>query len=78
VGAWRGVVHGAVLTRTVDVAVWAVAEAGFLIERLVEPLPTDAMRERWPDDWDKLHIRPGFLVLQLVKRQPAERHRPRT
>jgi SAM-dependent methyltransferase len=45
----------------------AVAEAGFLIERLVEPVPADSMRERWPDDWEKLHREPGFLVLGLVK-----------
>ncbi len=45
----------------------AVAEAGFLIERLVEPLPTDSMRERWPETWQKLHREPGFLLLRLVK-----------
>jgi SAM-dependent methyltransferase len=45
----------------------AVAEAGFLIERLVEPLPADSMRERWPETWEKLHQRPGFLVLRLLK-----------
>ena len=27
----------------------AVADAGFLIERLVEPRPADSMRERWPE-----------------------------
>jgi len=31
----------------------AVAEAGFLIERLVEPLPVETMRERWPEEWGK-------------------------
>jgi 2-polyprenyl-3-methyl-5-hydroxy-6-metoxy-1,4-benzoquinol methylase len=30
----------------------AVADAGFLIERLVEPLPADSMRERWPETWE--------------------------
>ena len=45
----------------------AIADAGFLIERLVEPLPAETMRERWPEEWEELHHRPGFLVLRLVK-----------
>ena len=45
----------------------AIANAGFLIERLVEPLPAASMRERSPDDWERLRREPGFLVLRLVK-----------
>ena len=45
----------------------AIAEAGFLIERLVEPLPVASMRECDPEEWDVLHERPGFIVLRLVK-----------
>ena len=45
----------------------AINKAGFLIERLVEPLPAPTMRERSPEDWEKLHREPGFLVLRLVK-----------
>ena len=45
----------------------AVANAGFLIERLVEPLPAASMRERWPDDWEKLNREPAFVILRLVK-----------
>jgi ubiquinone/menaquinone biosynthesis C-methylase UbiE len=45
----------------------AIANTGFLIERLVEPLPAPSMRERWPEDWEKLQREPGFLVLRLVK-----------
>lgn len=45
----------------------AVADAGFLIERLVEPLPAPTMRERAPDHWEKLQREPGFLVLRLLK-----------
>jgi hypothetical protein len=45
----------------------AVADAGFLIERLVEPLPADSMRERWPETWEKLQQRPSFLLLRLLK-----------
>ena len=45
----------------------AIARAGFLIERLVEPLPAESMRERWPNQWEKLQREPGFLVLRLLK-----------
>jgi SAM-dependent methyltransferase len=45
----------------------SIAEAGFLIERLVEPLPAATMRERWPDDWEELQRRPFFLLLSLLK-----------
>lgn len=45
----------------------AVADAGFLIERLVEPLLAPSMRERWPDDWETLRREPGFLLLRLLK-----------
>jgi 2-polyprenyl-3-methyl-5-hydroxy-6-metoxy-1,4-benzoquinol methylase len=45
----------------------AIAEAGFLIERLVEPLPAPTMRESAPEHWEKLQREPGFLILRLVK-----------
>jgi SAM-dependent methyltransferase len=45
----------------------AIAAAGFLIERLVEPLPAPSMRDRWPEQWEKLQREPGFLVLRLDK-----------
>ena len=45
----------------------AATDAGFLIERLVEPLPVASMRERYPEEWEELHHRPGFLVLRLVR-----------
>ena len=60
----------------VDVTFWrepltvlcdAIHRAGFLIERLVEPEPSDLIRERWPDDYDDLRRAPGFLALRLLK-----------
>src|SRR5437588_4649712 len=38
----------------------AIARAGFLIERLVEPLPAPSMRTRYPESWEKLQREPGF------------------
>ena len=49
----------------------SIARAGFLIDRLVEPLPAPSMRERSPEDWEKLRREPGFLVVRLLKRPGA-------
>jgi SAM-dependent methyltransferase len=46
----------------------AVFRAGFLIERLVEPIPQPSMRDHWPEEYVLLHERPGFVNLRLVKR----------
>jgi ubiquinone/menaquinone biosynthesis C-methylase UbiE len=45
----------------------AATDAGFLIEKLVEPVPAETMRERYPDDYEKLSTEPGFLILRLLK-----------
>jgi len=45
----------------------AATDAGFLIEKVIEPRPAATMRERYPDDYDKLTREPGFLILRLLK-----------
>ena len=45
----------------------AATDAGFLIEKLIEPVPAETMRERYPGDYEKLSKEPGFLVLRLLK-----------
>jgi SAM-dependent methyltransferase len=49
----------------------AATDAGFLIEKLIEPLPAQTMRERYPEDYERLCKEPGFLILRLFK--PASR-----
>ncbi|MGY1842923.1 class I SAM-dependent methyltransferase [Modestobacter sp. SYSU DS0875] len=44
----------------------AATDAGFVIQRLVEPRPPESMRRRWPEQHEKLSRRPGFLVLRLL------------
>ncbi len=44
----------------------AATDAGFVIQRLVEPRAPEIMRERWPVEYDKLAQRPGFLALRLL------------
>ena len=45
----------------------AATDAGFLIERLIEPIPAATMREHYPEDYEKLSTEPGFLILRLLK-----------
>jgi hypothetical protein len=45
----------------------AATDAGFLIEKVIEPLPADTMRQHHPEEYEKLTTRPGFLLLRLVK-----------
>ena len=43
-------------------------DAGFVIERLVEPRPVPQMADEYPDDYDKLQSEPGFIAFRLIKR----------
>ena len=45
----------------------AATDAGFLIEKLIEPVPAETMRERHPEDYERLCREPGFLILRLLK-----------
>jgi ubiquinone/menaquinone biosynthesis C-methylase UbiE len=45
----------------------AATDSGFLIERVIEPLPAQSMRELDPEEYEKLSKRPGFLILRLLK-----------
>src|SRR5690349_10382288 len=45
----------------------AATGAGFLIEKLIEPVPAETMRERYPEDYEQLSRAPGFLILRLLK-----------
>ena len=45
----------------------AATDAGFLIEKLIEPVPAETMRDRYPEDYDQLSTEPGFLILRLLK-----------
>jgi SAM-dependent methyltransferase len=42
-------------------------EAGFILERLLEPRPTDEFKEQVPEDYEELSRRPGFLCVRAVK-----------
>jgi len=48
------------LTRIVD----ALADAGFVIERLIEPVPVEGFRALKPEAYAKLLQRPEFVIVQ--------------
>jgi len=41
--------------------------AGFLIEKVIEPLPAETMRGLYPEDYQKLTAEPGFVILRLLR-----------
>jgi hypothetical protein len=44
------------------------AAAGFLIDGLYEPEPSEELRRRYPGAAEKLALEPGFIVFRLIKR----------
>ena len=45
----------------------SLLEAGFALERILEPVPTDDFREAEPEDYEKLIKRPGFMCVRARK-----------
>lgn len=45
----------------------AFTDAGFLIQRFVEPRPAESMKDAYPKDWEKLHREPAFFAVRLIK-----------
>ena len=41
----------------------SLTESGFVIEKVVEPAPTEEFRKAKPDDWQRLMQQPDFLIV---------------
>ena len=52
--------------RTISTVVNTLVDAGFVVERLVEPVPTPEMAREYPDCADLLH-KPDFLLVRARK-----------
>jgi ubiquinone/menaquinone biosynthesis C-methylase UbiE len=61
-GAWRVRYWVLPLERTCE----ELHEAGFLIERLHEPRPTEEAARLDPDDYERLQREPGFLAIRAI------------
>jgi SAM-dependent methyltransferase len=55
----------------------ALARAGFVVERLLEPQPTEEFRRADPKDYEQLSKNPGFLVIRARRDRGAARERSR-
>ncbi|MFC4552646.1 MULTISPECIES: class I SAM-dependent methyltransferase [Halorussus] len=44
-------------------------DAGFRMDEVVEPTPTETFRERWPERYETESKRPVFLCVRAVKRE---------
>ena len=52
--------------RTFSTLVNTFIEIGFVIEKMIEPIPTEEMLEKYPDYKDLLH-KPDFLIVRVRK-----------
>lgn len=66
---WIGAVMPAFYHRPLSAMVNALADAGFAIERLEEPVPTEEFARRRPDDYARLLRQPGFILFR-ARRTP--------
>jgi len=53
--------------RPLNALVNPLLEAGFILERLLEPTPTEQFREKEPQEYEELSKRPGFLCVRARK-----------
>ena len=52
--------------RTISTIVNALIETGFVVEKMIEPLPTEELLQKYPDYKDLLH-KPDFLLVRARK-----------
>ena len=56
-----------VFRRSLSQAINPVLQAGFALEQILEPQPTEKFKHTRPDDYDRLMRRPGFLCIRARK-----------
>jgi SAM-dependent methyltransferase len=61
---WDDVGRVRFFRRSLGAIVGALHEGGFVVERRVEPVPTEAFRVARPDAYARLVRRPSFLIVQ--------------
>jgi SAM-dependent methyltransferase len=68
---WRGRWDVSYWRQPLEVVCDEFAEGGFLIERIHEPRPSVHMRERYPDEAERLAAAPAFIVFSLLRRSDS-------
>jgi hypothetical protein len=67
---WRGFgvpVRVPSYRRPLGAMVNPLVEAGFVLERILEPVPTEQFRDREPEAYKALTRRPGFMCVRALK-----------
>ncbi len=54
--------------RSLGAVINPLLEAGFVLERILEPIPTEQFKQEAPQDYEELSRRPVFLCARAVKR----------
>lgn len=57
--------------RPLGAMIQPLLEAGFVLEQLLEPVPTEEFRQRMPEDYEALAREPGFLCVRARKVVPG-------
>lgn len=53
--------------RTFSTVINTLAEGGFLVERIIEPMPTEELLKEYPDQADLFH-KPDFMLVKAVRK----------
>ena len=54
--------------RPLSAVINPLLQAGFVLERILEPTPTEQFWQKDPEEYEKLSRQPGFLCLRAAKR----------
>jgi hypothetical protein len=71
---WRGFgepVNVPSYRRPLSEVINPLIRAGFVLDQVLEPLPTAEFKEQDPEDYEKLLRNPGFLCLRALKKLPG-------
>jgi SAM-dependent methyltransferase len=67
---WRGFgveVNVPFYRRPLGAIVSPLFDAGFVVDRLLEPLPTEEFKRVEPEDYEKIRKQPGFMTIRACK-----------
>jgi SAM-dependent methyltransferase len=54
--------------RPLEAIVSPLFDAGFFVDRLLEPMPTEEFKRVEPEDYEKIKKQPGFMTIRACKR----------
>jgi SAM-dependent methyltransferase len=57
--------------RPLSAVIDPLLDAGFVLQRILEPTPTEQFRQEEPEDYERLTRQPGFLCLRATRLKPC-------